>query len=137
MMFVQLEDLLLVARRGMPIMSQMICSGSGAAISLDEVALAVGDCSIRRSTIAVALVAHVVLDAGRPASGVKPLATIDAQPECLRVVHVDHRAEELAISCGMSPMFAALARAEQLRVAARCPDVLVAGERPVARALGR
>ena len=67
--------------------------------------------------------------------GVKPLDTMRAQPEVRRVVHVDHRAEELGDLLRQVADVRALAAAEQLRVAADVPDVVVVGERPVAGAL--
>ena len=63
---------------------------------LDEVALAArGLASSMRSTTPVGLVARRSRSTLATSLGVKPLATSDAQPEVLGVVHVDHRAEEL------------------------------------------
>src|SRR5262245_33311903 len=56
-----------------------------------------------------------------------------AQPPVLRVVHVDHRAEELVERLGQITDLAALARAEDLGGAARLEDVGVTRDRPVAR----
>jgi F420-dependent oxidoreductase-like protein len=60
-----------------------------------------------------------------------------AQPRVARVVHVDHRAEELVERLGHVADVGALAGAEELRVAAHVQDVGVLGERPVARAAGQ
>ena len=66
--------------------------------------------------------------------GVKPFDTIEREPEVLRVVHADHRAEELVhLLRVVADVRAALAGAEQFRVAADVPDVVVPGHCPVAR----
>ena len=102
-------------------MSQMISSGSGAAISRDEVALALLDHARRRSRAARALRRRPRSAAS--ARGVKPRETMRAQPRVARVVHVDHRAEELVEGLGQVGDVAAPARAEELGVAAHLEHV--------------
>ena len=76
---------------GMPIMSQMISSGSGAAISVTKSQLPL---SITRSIVCVA---RRCTSSSRRAERARREAARDdaAQPPVARVVHVDHGAEEL------------------------------------------
>ncbi len=79
--------------------------------------------------------AHVLLDASdflwREALG-----DDGAQADVLRVVHRDHRAEELVQLDGEIGDVGATTGAEQVGVAAHVPDVVVLGQRPIARADG-
>ncbi len=113
-------------------MSQMISSGSGRRDVLDEVAGLVGEVRQQPVDDLVRLDLHDVLDGGDLLRR-EALRHDRAEPEVLRIVHVDHRPEELVHLLGQVADVRALARAEQLRVAADVPDVVVAGDRPVAR----
>ncbi len=81
----------LVSSRGMPIMSQMICSGSAAAISLTK-----SHSPQRRDAVddLLRLLAHGVVDL-RDLAGREAAVHDQAQLRVLRRVHVDHRAEPL------------------------------------------
>src|SRR5262249_47589450 len=81
------------------------------------------------------LVADVLLDLSHH-PGRKTLLDDTPEPCMPRIVHVDHRAEELADLVREVRDIGALAAAEHIRPAAGLDDVLVAGQRPVARALG-
>ena len=78
------------------------------------------------------LLVDVALDAGH-LLGREPLRHDRAQPEVLRVVHVDDRAHELGDLGRIVRDVRTVARLEQRRVAARRPDIVVARQRPVAR----
>ena len=115
-------------------MSQMIWSGSGGGDLGDEVALAERRRS--RSTISRGLDARP--SRRRRVTVLRREAAVDdaAQPGVARVVHGDHRAEELADLHGQVADVDASARREDVGVPARGPHVVVAGERPVAGAAG-
>ena len=67
---------------------------------------------------------HLLFDAGDLLGGEAARDDV-AQAEVLRVVHVDHRTEELVHLDRKVTDVGALAAAEQLRVAADVPDVVV------------
>ena len=112
-------------------MSQMISSGSAAATFSNEVARLVREIGEQAIDHLVGLGADGVLDGGDLLRG-EPLRHDRAQSEVARIVHVDHRAEELVHLLGLVADVGTLARAEEMRVAAHVPDVVVTGERPVA-----
>ncbi len=119
-----LEDLRVVLGRDAHHVADDL-EGQGGGDVLDEVALLVGELLEQAVDDLGGLDAHVVLDAA-DLLGREALRHDRAEAEVLRVVHVDHRAEELVHLLGEIADVRALARAEQLGVAADLPDVLVA-----------
>ena len=100
-------------------MSQMILSGSAAAISVTK---SQSPLSMTASTIALRRARDVRLDAVDHAR--REAARHDPpQPRVARVVHVDHRAEELVEGGRHVADVRALAGAEELRLAADLEDV--------------
>ena len=79
---------------GMPIMSQITCRGSGPASSATDLARAVGMLGDHRFHQAARPVAHRGLGAGHDLRGERPADDV-AQAQMPRVVHDDHRPEEL------------------------------------------
>ena len=96
----------------------------------DEVARLVGEVVEQTVDHLVGLGANRVLD-GSDLPGREALRHDRPQPEMTRIVHVDHRAEELVHLLGLVTDVGAHARTEQLSVAADVPDVVVAGQCPV------
>ena len=113
-------------------MSQMISSGSAAATCSTKSHVLSGNCSWSRSMMTLAL------STTRPSTRCdlfrrEALRDDRAESEVLRIVHVDHRAEELVHLLWKVADVRPLSGAEERRVAADVPDVLVAGKGVVAR----
>ena len=116
---------------GMPIMSQITCNGSGPASSATISPLPSGCSAIIVFDQAPRPVAHRDLGAGHDLRGERPADDV-AQTQVARVVHDDHRPEVLG-QLGVRVVDGdARARAEDVRMAAGVPDVVVPGYRPVA-----
>ena len=116
---------------GIPIMSQMIPSGSGAAMSRTK---SHSPLSITASTSSAGAPLDVALELRERAR--REAARHDAaQPRVARIVHRDHRAEELVQLRRQIGNVDALARAEEIAAPARRHHVGVARHRPVARPL--
>ena len=109
----------------------MIWSGSGAAISLHEVAFAVGELFDQPVDDGGRFRSYVTLDL-RDLLRREPLCHDVAETEVARVVHCDHRADELVHLLGDVADVDAAATDEDLRVAAGGPHVLVPSDGPVA-----
>ena len=121
----------LLSSRGMPIMSQMICSGSAAAISATKSHSPIG---ATRSTISRAwtrTLSSILRDLTRREAAVDD----QAQLRVLGRVHVDHRAEPLGDLGRDVGDVDARRGVERVGVARHLHHVGVARERPEARAL--
>ena len=91
----------LVSSRGMPIMSQMICSGSAAAISLTKSHSPQRSRRGRRSRCACSRTYSSIFATWR---GVKPRFTISRSFVCFGASMLIIEPSHSAISAGMSPM---------------------------------
>ena len=111
-------------------MSQTISSGSGAAMCSTKSHWPSGNLSSTRSTSRSAF-SWTYCSTRADLLRREALRHDRAQTEVLRIVHVDHRAEELVHLLREIADVRALPGAEQRGVAAHGPDVLVAGERVV------
>ena len=115
-------------------MSQMISSGSAAATCSTKSHVFSGKFSSRRSRMIFAFSTTRPFDAGDFFGG-EALRHDRTEPEVFRVVHADHRAEELVHLLGQVTDVRTLSRAEELRVAADVPDVVMTCQRVVAGSL--
>ena len=120
----------------MPIMSQITCKRQRAGQFRHHLARAVGMLRDHRLDEAARPVTHRGLGAGDDLRGERPADDV-AQPQVPRVVHDDHRPEVLRQLRVRVVDGDARARAEDVRMTAGVPDVVVPGHRPVARSLLR
>ena len=109
--------------------------GKGCGDRVHEVELATGVFLDHAVDDGARLVAHVFLDPADLFRG-ETLRDDRAQAHVLRVVHRDHRAEELVQLDREVRDVGPATGTEQVGVAAHVPDVVVLGERPVAGADG-
>jgi hypothetical protein len=118
--------------RSMPIISQMICSGSGEANSCTKSPSPFSACS---STMALAL-RRTSSSIAATTFGVKAFWTISRKRVCFGASMLIIEPKNSAISIGMSPMFDPLPdwNSSGLRLAAQMSACR--GERPVARSRG-
>ena len=111
-------------------MSQMTCSGRGPASAVDQLGGAVGWCTI--SDQPPGPVPHRVLDAGEDPRGERPADDVRVGVRGSSMAIIDPKYSD---SSGPDPDDDPRRRAEDLGMPAGMEDVVVAGDRPVPRAL--